>query len=388
MVKRKWIYLVQALLMLLLLAGCWDRVEIEDRGFIVGIAVDLPEESEKENAVTITNQLAVPAGLSGQTQGGSASKAFANLTVTGNSLIAIQGEMSTITSRSPFLPHMQLIAVSGELAKTKLFANVMDLFIRDHEMRRGVSVIIIDGKAKEAFEIKPENEQLPVMHIQSIIDNSFKNSEVARQLRLGDLHESLLANSSYVVPRMVKKGDRLDYEGIAVFQGHTDLMVGTLNAEETKGYNLITGKIDGGTLETKVDGEQITLEMMSIKSSMEISEKSKAKVGVSIKVEVEGKISETFGNNSLTSNRKLRDIEKQAENKIEKLMNRSIKKAQDELKADIFGIGRTLQNHHYDFWQKVKKDWDKGKNIFSDSSIHVTAGVKVRSMGATDETQN
>ncbi len=101
-----------------------------------------------------------------------------------------------MTSRSPYLPHMKLIAVSSELAKTKLFESVMDLFIRDHEMRRGVSVVIAEENASGILNITPENEKLPVMHIQSVMDNSFKYAGNIQPLRIGELHENLLGKKA------------------------------------------------------------------------------------------------------------------------------------------------------------------------------------------------
>jgi spore germination protein len=39
---------ITSVLSLLLLTGCWDRVEIEERGFVVGVGVDLLKKEERE----------------------------------------------------------------------------------------------------------------------------------------------------------------------------------------------------------------------------------------------------------------------------------------------------------------------------------------------------
>ncbi|WP_235615702.1 hypothetical protein [Brevibacillus reuszeri] len=34
--------------LLTLVAGCWDQVQIEERGFVVGVTIDVPRSSETE----------------------------------------------------------------------------------------------------------------------------------------------------------------------------------------------------------------------------------------------------------------------------------------------------------------------------------------------------
>ncbi|QKY71446.1 Ger(x)C family spore germination protein [Lentibacillus sp. CBA3610] len=390
MMKRKGLHLVAYMLIIVVLSGCWDRVEIEDRGFIIGSAIDSPEDSgADENAVTMTNQFVVPSGLGGPSQGSPDKQAFANITARGKSLFAIQREMATLSSRSPFFPHLQTIAVSSELAQQgNLFSDVMDLFLRDHEMRREVDVVIVDGKAKDILDIQPENEQLPVMHIQSIMENSYKNAGTLQPLRIGELHEHLLNNSSYVIPRMVKSGDALDYEGIGVFHGNSNRMVGTLNQQETRGYILITGEKDGGKVEVEMDDETVTLEIMNISSSMTITNKSKANIGVDVNTDVEALVAETFGQGRLTSKEKLKDLEQKAEAKMESLMKQAIDKVQGELKTDVLGVNHVLNQYHYDFWKGIEEDWDHGQNYFADASIDVSASVNIQSSGSVDQTKN
>ena len=53
---------------LMFLTGCWDRIEIEERGFVIAVAID----SEKENKILLTQQLINPKSMNGSSnsQGG------------------------------------------------------------------------------------------------------------------------------------------------------------------------------------------------------------------------------------------------------------------------------------------------------------------------------
>ncbi len=68
MIHLKRLCLLPAVLVVIPLAGCWDRVEIEDRGFVVGAALDLPDEGTEENKIKLTNQFVVPSGLGAPSQ--------------------------------------------------------------------------------------------------------------------------------------------------------------------------------------------------------------------------------------------------------------------------------------------------------------------------------
>lgn len=60
-----------------LVTGCWDQVQIEERGFVVGVAIDAPRSNEAEKRAAkespgkprvkqrflVTHQLVIPGGL-------------------------------------------------------------------------------------------------------------------------------------------------------------------------------------------------------------------------------------------------------------------------------------------------------------------------------------
>ncbi|MGO4277101.1 hypothetical protein AB4Z22_45945, partial [Paenibacillus sp. TAF58] len=67
--------------MLFLLTDCWDRIEIDQRGFVVGVAIDYANASKHKFKGTY--QIVVPSGLKQSSQGqsgsGSSGKAYFNL---------------------------------------------------------------------------------------------------------------------------------------------------------------------------------------------------------------------------------------------------------------------------------------------------------------------
>lgn len=389
-VKRFFLLFIMYGTVVFFLSGCWDMVNIEDRGFVIGTAIDMVDEQKEGNyTVSITDQFVNPAGYGTPAQGAGQKEAFKNKTVNGVSIFMIDRDMTTRIARSPYFEHLKMVVVSEEVARIPdFFASIMDNFIRYQQMRRGIKILISDGKAKNILQMDPALEKTPVKFINSTIDNSFKNLEVIKPVEIGELHGALLNQASYVLPIIKTKDDGIHYDGVAVFHGKDNHMVGKLDGEETKGLNFITSKAQGGGIDFEIDDHLMMLEIENLKSKTKIDMKDPRNPLITVDIKAEGEIAEMFGHQSLLDHKYLKEIEKKAEEKIEQLTNNTIKKAQQELKTDIFGFYKVLKQRHYDAWQKVKNDWEMGENHFAKSNVDVKVNVYVRGIGASDRAKD
>src|SRR5699024_9645129 len=131
----------------LLLTGCWGQVNIEDRGYVAGVAVDKSDEKTSgHDQITVMNQFVIPSKLGGVEQSSGDAKPFTKLSASGRTLSEISQEMSALTARQPFYEHLKIIVFSEELTKEPgAFESLADVFIRYHEMRRATRVIIAGG---------------------------------------------------------------------------------------------------------------------------------------------------------------------------------------------------------------------------------------------------
>ncbi|MBU5466046.1 Ger(x)C family spore germination protein [Virgibacillus sp. MSJ-26] len=386
MTKRNLIQIIICFLLLVLSAGCWDQVNIEENGFVIGTAVDLSNNDSDGNInISLTNQIVSPDELGTPTNEGSENPPFINLTTTGDSIFEINRKMLKEISRVPFYGHSRLVIVSEKLAHNpELFASMLDVFIRDQEMRRGIKIIIAEGEAKNILDIDPKPEKLPVMHIDMITDNSYKSIEIIEPVTLGRLHDYLLHKNSYVLPKISINNDGIDYSGAAVFDGTNDKMVGTLNGLETKGMNLIKGDTKEGMIKFKVNNHIMAFDLERAKKRIDIKVEDPKNMEIFITIKAEGKLAEMYGSKTLSNPSYIKEMEDKISKKIEQLADLTIDKAQKELKLDILDIDKTLKEKHYGTWRKIHKDWENKKNYFSNSRIHVSADVKVREVGSTD----
>ncbi|NQX65336.1 Ger(x)C family spore germination protein [Paenibacillus alba] len=369
----------------LLLTGCWDRVEINDRGFVVGVAVDYKEAGEK-NLYTGTFQMMVPGGLKqSNTQNNSAphaTQAYFNISTSENSMPAIAARMAAKTSRTPYFEHLKVIIVSSEVAKSKAaFPSMLDYFLRNSEMRRGVQVLIAEGKASDILDIEPNNETTPIDYISSIAKNNKKTNYMLPQSRIGDVHESLIKRESYVIQKVKRENKDLSLNGSALFDGATNQLVGFLNGEETQGLNFITKGVKGGIVEANFGDEIIGFKVERARRKFIVKQTSPDHFKFTIKLVAEGVLDKSLTDGDPTESKTLESLQKKLEETLIKNSNKVIAKLQKTYKKDALGLGAYLFENHYKMWKPISENWDTGSNLFSQTEVEVQAQVIIRRVG-------
>ncbi|GED57559.1 Ger(x)C family spore germination protein [Brevibacillus formosus] len=394
------------LLLSTLLAGCWDQVQIEERGFVVGVGIDIPrtkktEQQAKQEApdkppvkerFLVTHQFVVPGGLvsGGQGSGGgqnTANEAFHNLVSEGDSLFEISRELASRTSRAPFYQHMKILIVSEEVARTKDgFARALDFYLRDPDSRRSSKVFISKGLAKEVLEVKPKTEKLPAIYVNSVAENNIKNARMLPAVRLGDVHEELLSPYSFVVPRIRPEEQEVKLAGAAVF-AHDNQLMGFLGEEETEGLNFLTGNINGGMLKGKFKNNLVSMNIQGIKHGIKADLRDRQHMKFTIEIECEGTLAESYATMDYLNHMAMEKLEQVFAEEIERMSYDTIRKVHNQMKVDVIKLGSYLKQHHFSLWKKIRQDWETGQHLYEKSEIIVQAKVYLRNIGAINRTE-
>ncbi|WP_226665328.1 Ger(x)C family spore germination protein [Metabacillus litoralis] len=379
---RKWRLLI-IIFCLLITSGCWDSIELEERGFVIGVGIDLSEDDvEDQGKIKLSQQFVIPSGSSqGESGQGGSADAFQNITSTGNTIFETVRRVAARTNRSPFYEHIKLIVVSEAIAESDVFPDILDYFLRYPEMRRGTQIMITPEKAGDILEITPKNEKLPAIYIKSISRNNYKNARMVPPTRIGKIHENLLGNESYMI-QMIEKlnSEEVKISGQAVFNGYTDKLVGFIEEDATEGINFITGELKGGLLEAKVKDEIVVYEMDKVKTTVEpIYEKGKIKFKVDIKTT--GTIPESYKSFDLLNKKEIEQTEQAVKKEIYRFTDLAIKRVRDELKTDIFDFGKKFKIKYPKEWENFINDWDIDENYFSQSEIEVNVNTVIDRSG-------
>ncbi len=388
-----------SLLFTLLAAGCWDRVEIEDRGFVVGVAIDKAKDEENvaeskgrpkgKRRYLVTYQIAIPGGLgAGAAEGGDGTKAFFNLTSEGYAMMEINRILSSRSSRPPYMEHLKLIIISDEIVKeTRAFQDILDFYIRDPEMRRGTYLAVTKGKAKDVLEVENPSEKLPVLYLISVMDNNEETGRMHEPVLIGDIHEHLLSGTGFVVPRLIPQKYEVKSAGVAAFRGHDNRLAGWLDEEETEGLNFLTGKIKGGITIAKLGDNLLLYDIKNIRQKIKVDTTDKQKLKVTFDIKLEGMLHETLETEDVLMRSTLDKIQKLIDEEIERICNNTIEKLQKHYKIDVLGIAEYLAADHPHLWENIKKDWNEGKHLFSKATIEVKSNALIRNAGIVNQTE-
>ncbi|KAA9022570.1 Ger(x)C family spore germination protein [Niallia endozanthoxylica] len=255
--KRKEGSFLILLSLVLLLTGCWDKKEVEERSYVMAIGLDLPTglDIEKEQAIDVTFQFSNPKlNIKGaSSSGGSELKEIVSLTAP--DLVTARNMANSFVTREISFTHNKVLIVSEDLAKTETFYRLLSTAFKDREVRREMSIIVTEGKASEFIaKNKPEMMIRPHRYYQFLIDRATETglvpeSTINRFFAITDgdadlflaMYGSYNKNTNagfqdedqYTAGQVPKKGGNpVQLIGSAVFK--EGKMIGKLSGEETR----------------------------------------------------------------------------------------------------------------------------------------------------------
>jgi hypothetical protein len=167
--------------------------------------------------------------------------------------------------------------------------------------------------------------------------------------------------------------------GMAVF--HTGRMVGYLDAYETAAYLMIKGQYKSGMMsvpDKKEPGKNIIFDVHKSRPTRIKAYFKDGKPTIDVIVDLEAEIYAIQGE---TKYEKL-DLTRELENQIRAFLldsiKHTIKKTQEELKADIFGFGENMAGNFFTIEEWESFDWF---SQYPDAEINPSLKLKIRRTG-------
>jgi spore germination protein KC len=150
--------------------------------------------------------------------------------------------------------------------------------------------------------------------------------------------------------------------------------VGFLDGTQTRAFNFITSKIKSGVIvSTSPDKKGITsVEIMKARDKMDVQIKDGIYYGTA-KIEISGMIAEETGEEDISNQILINQIEENTSLVVKQEIEDCIKKVQ-EYKTDIFGFGLLVHRKYPNDWKKIKTEWNE---IFSNLEIKVTVKTDI-----------
>jgi spore germination protein KC len=402
-IKRKWVFVCICIITFPLLTGCWDRIEIEDRGTILGLSID-PIGGEAPAGITgpyaksdstgyrLTAQIAIPGriplGPIGSSGGGATQRPVWVVSTTGKTIDDAMNKMQQQLADKIFLGQLRVITVNQKIARSVGLKDTQDFFRRNAEIRRLCWLLISDGNADEAMEAAPKLERVPTLYLVSTMEHAVELGKMPNVF-LGNYWSALSAKGMDPVLPLIKvigsARDQIETEGVAVFRG--EKMVGMLDAIETGIFLEIRNMHKSGYgVALPIPGDpkhSVIFKALNRKTDIRCKFVN-GHPSFNAYTVVPSKIEEKTGTKSLDKREVIDQIANEASETLTNGQMKLIRKLQG-LHADPFGFGEIVRGQEPRYWKnKMKNSHDKWDDQFSKTPFqsHVKVFIQRSGMSA------
>ncbi|WP_223589146.1 Ger(x)C family spore germination protein [Neobacillus bataviensis] len=388
-----------------LLTGCWDREELEDKAYVIGLGLD---RSKHEGKIIVTMLLANPEVGSMQGGGGSTEKPREIISFNANDFIAAKGTANAIISRNISYDLLKIIVVSEDFAKDKDFISTISDVLKDKEIRLNSYLAVSKEKAKAYFKKNhPKMETRPHKYFQYMIDHGVDNGLIpdSTLFRFFTAYERgtelfLAMNTSaevgknpnvkgedeYIAGQVDATGelDDTQFIGSAVFK--KGVMIGKLTGQETRIVNILDDTTNIKDILVDIPDpfsdkkKQFAARIMKTEDNkVKMNLKgSKPQIFITIPVKIE-----IMSNPSMvdyTKKKNQRILKKQIAKHIKKVDEDLFKKAQTQLKGVPFPLALYARKYFGTIPEYKKFNWNKS---FLNAEIKVNSDIEIVDFGKT-----
>lgn len=383
---RKFRAALMLLLCTIFIAGCWDRKEINDIAFVIGIAVDKEEDNYRSSL-----QIALPgqSGSTGSSGGGggtSGDKSWFMLSNTAKTLRGTTLEGQKALSRKIYYAHRRTMLIGEELARDGV-APMLDLFTRYPLNRFSALPVVTKGAAYEVMDTDAPIEKFPSEMVRELC---FLNMRNPRSLKtfidsiLSDGVDPFLPVASKVenVPKNWKDAKtNIKLDGLAVFK--KDKLVGMIDKAPADALILAMGEANAPEVMVKAPrGEgDIFIKLNENNSSLHPSVKND-KVTVTVQLYAKGVIVDNESNYGDLREKEILKLSDAIHKKIKEDIVEGVRLIQQKYHADILGIGRSIHQQLPKEWDKMKDRWD---DIYPDVEVNVIPHVIIENVGVINK---
>jgi spore germination protein KC len=391
-----------ALLLLVFLQGCWGSRETDEIAYVLTMGMD----KGPENNVIVTFQIANPkvivGGPGGGGGGGEQEKPLLTLSTIAPLPVAAFNLMNVQRSRQLSLLQTNAFIISEELARSGLGTYITPLN-RYRETRGTAFFYICRGKASEFMEKNtPELETTPSKQYE-LISRAFRLHSLAPVVQFQKFYSATKSEDSqpvaplvgineeglnsqkpsepdalgdYLAGKMPSNRGETQFIGTAVFLG--DKMVGTLDGNESRYLNMLTGEMYQSFIIIADPIEKNKPVGLSIKQAQKPTiTVSTAGHRPTIREEIfiEPEIVGLPSGINYENNVKIDVLEKKVTEVISGGCQHLIARTQEEFRSDICGYGRYARKNFLTLQQWKDYDWLE-KYPLAEVEVKVNVGIR------------
>ncbi|MEH7248983.1 Ger(x)C family spore germination protein [Neobacillus niacini] len=391
------------IIMVSLLSGCWDREELEDKAYVIGLGID---GSKHKGNIKVTMLLANPEVGTIQGGGGSTEKPREIITFEANDFIAAKATANAIISRNISYELLKIIVVSEEYARDKEFVKTIYDTLKDKQIRLNCYLAVSKEKASEYFlNNKPKMETRPHKYYQFMIDHGIENGLIPDSTLLRffktmergtDLYLAMYTTATrqknpeykkedeYLAGQVGATGelDDTQFIGSAVFRNGR--MITKLTGEETRNVNILDDSTNIKDVlvnfpnpfpgsEKQMSARMFKTENNKVKMNVK---DPRPKIFITLPLQVEVMSNPSMVNFAIKKNQKI--LKEKIEEDIRKINEEFFKKTQTELKGVPYPLSFSARKYFGTIQEYKKFNWAKS---YLKAEIHVIPEIEIIDYG-------
>lgn len=389
MVKTTRIIFLVVIMLSILLTGCWDKVEINERAFVTAVGVDVPpnEETDKEededinieagNRYLITYILPNIAALGKQGKG----EPIFVVSSKGMSGYETTRMLRTRVHQALFFSHMKIFVIGEDVAKNSdMLKETLDSIERNYAISRRTNVLVAKGTAKDILSVESQFEADVGIYLSRIFATAGATARFNPET-LGELLEDLHSDKNALMPRVVAGEKDIKVAGSGVIKNYQ--LIGWLGEIENRSVMFLKDMIKSDVIIVATEEDNILIPYLITQSKTKKTVKTEdGKIKASFMIEMEGDLTQykMDSPDDVLDDKFLKEVEGIIEKYQKTKILETVEKLQKEFKVDVIGVNDYLSKFEPDIWAEVEDEWE---TIFPDIDIEVQVDAKIRRIGVT-----
>lgn len=381
---------------LFFLTGCFDKIELEERGLVLAIGIDKYNsknynENEKlleEKRFTVS--MVMPEVSEGEKQGDTEkqndpmNKDKTEKSVnkdlkkgSGASLASTMDLIDKYMSKNLYYGHTKVVVFGKQILENEnLLKEAIDSLERNNEISRKVIILGTDERAEDILQIVPKDEKMIGIYINDFYKNNKRNSPFTFRVDLEDIIKKLLSTGDCLIPNIKIVDSDIRLGGLLVIKDYK--LVKFLDDNLTKGILWIIDKRSLGEIAIPFEDGYVPINIYKKKINSSFYEKNE-KIVYKFDMKLEGNISEyTIGKNIMIDTEKYKMLEKELSNYINDNIKGSLEVIKD-LNADIIEIKEMIRKNNYELYNKYNLEKN---NIYDYLEFDINSTIKIKGAGS------
>ena len=377
--KRKTIAALLALVVhALVVAGCWDRTEVNDLAIITAAGLDLTEDRELEITVKIyltspSSQQEMQFGAGGGGIGLSVVRA-----AKGKTMADAVSKLQEVISRDVFWGQDEVFIFGERLARAGI-AEPLDFLTRHPAPRERANVFVSKGRARDVLELNPRIDR-------SIADalKEMAGNRTGLDITLKELEQMMAGKSKAAVIPMVEivpKGD--NQSSFAFIRGTAVLKNGRMIAyaddHVTRGIMWLRNEVREDTVTVSPDDGEGHVSVKFLRNRVRlIPHIDGDRWSMTVRIDGQDEIIENTTNLDYSIPKHIGSLQAALENDINERIRHALRMAQEKWNADVFRFADAFYRKYPKEWKRSMARWDE---IFPKVEVTLQTGMTVRKPG-------